>query len=602
MPVPSPGGSGGGGRKKRRRRPAAAPASSEPSDPENLFGGLDLGRAEHRDEKLCPNCAAVVDEEEDIECPECGVNIETGKLSEVRKAKKARGGPDPDEFYSVIWSNGWKFVTNHWGFVFKTGLTWGLCISMVILAAYVLNWFTHYRALELRESADAGVQFLEDGVLIEFDPGAGKTAKMNYDGVQYTPGSTRLINGKLKLPLPEVAVWMMPPTFFWGFIFLVFLLACGGWAWTLSGKVVEVTLAKQKKIKRFQGDVFGNMTKGFVTIFWPIVLMYPVIWIPGVMLALDVNPTVCLITFIVMFLIPYCLFLPIANAHMGQTYGYRSWLINWVMKDFFNTIGPTLFLSGIFFVTVLMIPLGICAGLAAYWDQFAEFYTTKVELAALGSMFGYSDTDAASAWSFAFYRLPFLFGICFLSLTFLFTLLAIPAIFVMRLFGLYTLYFRPDLSLCVEQVPLSNAGFGPRFLAIQVDGIICALICGVVVWLSGMLAGLIAHLYDNEAIAQYVYLGGIIFGSIIALGTYFSAWEAGSGRATLGKWAFGLLVLQEDNSPVTSKMAWQRFGLALLSVISISGTFTMCAFHPQNRALHDLGTNTKVVWRGDEDQ
>ena len=229
VPVPAKGAAGAGRKKKKKRRPApeAAPAFPDPDSPDDIFGNLDLRGAEHRDEKLCPNCAAVVDEE-DIECPECGVNIETGVLSEVRKAKKARGGPDVDEFYGIIWSNGWKFVTNHWGFVFKTGITWGLSLSMVIFAAYVLNWFTHYRAIELRESADSGVQFLEDRVLIEFKPGAGKTAKMIYDNVQYTPGSTRLVDGKLELPLPEVAVWMMPPTFFWSFIVLVFSLACCG--------------------------------------------------------------------------------------------------------------------------------------------------------------------------------------------------------------------------------------------------------------------------------------------------------------------------------------------------------------------------------------
>ena len=171
----------------------------------------------------------------------------------------------------------------------------------------------------------------------------------------------------------------------------------------------------------------------------------------------------------------------------------------------------------------------------------------------------------------------------------------------MRLFGLYTLYYRPDLSLCVEQPPLSNAGFGPRFLAIQVDGVICGLVIGVVIWGSSMASGLVMQLYSSELIAQYAFYGGIVIGNIIALGIYFSSWESGSGRATLGKWAFGLLVLQEDNSPMPSKMAWQRFGMALLSIVSLSGTFTMCAFQPQMRAFHDLATKTKVVWRGDED-
>ena len=99
-----------------------------------------------------------------------------------------------------------------------------------------------------------------------------------------------------------------------------------------------------------------------------------------------------------------------------------------------------------------------------------------------------------------------------------------------------------------------------------------------------------------------VWFAGVIGGTIGALGFYFANWESGSGRATLGKWTFGLIVLQDDNSPMPFDLAIKRFAMSSLSVLSLSGTFTMCAFQENHRALHDSVTKTKVVWRGDENQ
>lgn len=594
VPVPAAG-SDGAPRKKKKRKPRP-PAFDEPADPGDMFGGIDLGMAEG-DEKLCPNCATVVDEE-DFECPACGVNIETGALSKQQKTRRSRKGPPPEEFYKASLPNAWEFVLNHKGFVIRSGITWGLSCTMVICAAFTLSWYITHRSAELLESAE-NVEFSDAGALIA----PTKEMGVKYDGVSYSDESVLLGPDKtLLLPTPFWASVFSPPGSFWCFICLVFLLGMGGWAWTLSAKVVEVTLSKEKVIKRFSGDVIGDMTKGFTTVFWPIVLLYPVIWIPLAMSAGGVDSQVCLITFICMFLFPYVVFLPLAAVHMAQPYTYRAWLSNWMLKDFFNTIAPSIFISAIFFVTVMLVPLGLCIGVALNWDSVANFYATSIELPALNAIMGFDETSEASTGYMIFGRFPLLFGVCFVVLSILFTLVAIPAVFVMRMFGLFGLYFKPDMSLCVEQVPLSNAGFGPRFLAIQVDMIVGAIIAAACIGVSGFVAGLFAHLYDSDVIRIYGYYALVVISVIGALGFYFANWEAGSGRATLGKWTFGMIVLQENNKPMKLKVAMKRFALSLLSVVSLGGTFIMCAFHQDFRAFHDLATKTKVVWRGDEDQ
>lgn len=593
VPVPAAGSGAAPRKKKRKPRPAAF---DEPADPADMFGSIDLDSAEG-DEKLCPSCATVVDEE-DFECPACGVNIETGALSKQQRTRRARKGPPPEEFYKASLPNAWEFVMNHKGFVFKSGFTWGLSCTMVICAAFTLSWYITHRSAELLESAE-NVQFSDAGALIA----PTKEKPVKYDGVTYSHESVLLGPDKtLLLPTPVWASVLSPPGGFWCFICLVFLLGMGGWAWTLSAKVVEVTLGREKVIKRFSGDVIGDMTKGFTTIFWPIVLLYPVIWIPLAMAAAGVNQQACLITFACMFLFPYIVFLPLAAVHMAQPYTYRAWLLNWMAKDFINTMVPSLFISAIFFGAVMMVPLGICIAIGLNWDSVANFYATSIELPALNAMMGYDAQSEGSTAYMIFGRFPLLFAVCFLTLSMFFTVVAIPAIFVMRMFGLFGLYFKPDMSLCVEKVPLSDAGFGPRFLAIQVDMIVGAVIAMACVWASGFAAGLFAFLYNSDAIRVYGYYGLIVVSVTLALGFYFANWEAGSGRATLGKWTFGMIVLQENNKPVKLKVAMKRFAFSLLSIVSLGGTFIMCAFHQNHRAFHDLATKTKVVWRGDEDQ
>jgi uncharacterized RDD family membrane protein YckC/DNA-directed RNA polymerase subunit M/transcription elongation factor TFIIS len=604
--VPAAGGKSGSksgaesaGRKRKKKRAAAPePSFDEPSDADDMFGGLNLRNAEDSDQQVCPNCTELVDEE-DVECPKCGVNISTGVLSETQRKKRARKGPPPEEFYSVIWPNGWAFVKKHWGFVFKTGFVWGFSLSMSILAAFTLNWIIETRTIELTESATGdGITISADGVFIDL---SGDTdGDVEYDGVRYTKGSTRLRDGKLRLPSPRAGAIFSPPSYFWAFIFLIFTLGMGGWAWTLSSKIVALTMAGEKKIKRFNSDMYGNMTKGFTSIFWPIVLMYPFIWIPGAMALSGVAPIPCLITFVVLFLVPYFVFLPTAVVHMAQPYSYRAWLLSWMSKDLLNTLAPALYVAAIFTFTVLLVPLGIGIGLAVGWDQFANFYTGRIETAALGAISSYSAKEAMGSFNFIILRMPFLLIVSFLVCTTLCMILAIPSVFMMRVFGLFGLYFRPDLDLCAEQVPLAPAGFGPRVLAVQVDILVGGLIALAAAVAGTIVSAVVGHLY-NSVTAEYMAFNVVLCGgTAIALAFYFARWESGSGRATLGKWTFGMLVLQDDDSPMPFKLAVKRFAMSLVSVLTLSGSFVMCFFRADHRALHDRVTKTKVVWRGDE--
>lgn len=587
----------GAKKKVAKKRSAKKRRPPEPTSPDQMFSNLNLGMAEHDDIQLCPSCAKEVDPE-DIECPACGVNIQTGALSDEQRKRRTRKGPPPEEFYGIIWKNGWQFVKNHWGFVFKTGLLWGLSLTMVVLACFTLEWYTRTRALELRNSYEGPPEaIVYTGNYVVLLKQGDKATEMKYDGRKISGEEFK--KGQKVMWKPEIAAWMSPPTYFWAFILLVFFLSFGGWAWVLSAKVVEVTMNKQKKIKRFQGDIFNNMTKGFTSVFWPIMLMYPLIWIPGVLAAVMTEPTVPIVIGSIIFAIPYLIFLPIAVVHMGQPYSYRAWLISWMLKDLMSTFVPTLFVSGLFILLVLGIPGGIAAGVALGWNSIVNFYATSVEAPVLGSMFSYS-AEAADGTFLFFMRMLLLFSIGMVAGTLLCTLLAIPAVFMMRVYGLFGLYFRPDLELCFEQPPGAPGGFGARFLSMHVDLLILAMIFGVNAVIANFLRGYFSWTFEQN-IADYIGIGAFALLSAVAYTIYFSSWESGSGRATLGKWSIDLIVLQDDNSPMSSKLASKRAWATVVSAILAFVPFIICAFRPDKKAMQDTMTGTKVVWRGDQE-
>ncbi len=600
--VPAGGGAASGGTPPARRPGKKRARSTRPAgatNPDDLFGGLNLDEVADTKRRVCPNCTAAV-AADDIECPKCGVNIETGILSERERLRRTRKGPPPEEFYGKLWKNGWRFLKKHWGYAFRTGLIWGFTATMAIASAFTLNWYLQAREIELRESAEGDIE-IDDffgKVIITMKDGSGEAF---YDGKRYTQGNVP--GGTLILPGPRVGAWLSPPTYFWVAMLCVFILGFGGWAWTLSIKIVELTLAGEKKIKRFQTDLFGSMAMGFRSVVWPLVILYPFLWIPGVVFVATGNQVATAALWVVVFLLPILVFLPAALVHMTQRYTYRAWLLNWMVRDTLKTLVPSLYVGFLLFLLVLVVPCALVGIAAAQWNQVSNFYTNSIENPALVAMFGYSPENFLNSWEFIVNRFPLMFAVSFASCFVLFGLLAFPAIFMMRVYGLYALYFRPDLSLVNEQVELEPAGFGPRFLAWLVDSILMTVLFGVAFVGALLLGGLVGFLYNmSDQVALWVRIGINVLGALLLWGIYFASWESGQNRATLGKSALGLLVLNDDDSPITLNQGLNRALSALVTALTLCIGFIMCYFRKDHRAMHDLMTKTKVVWRGEDDR
>ncbi len=120
-----------------RRKKAARPKADVHDD--DFFNQLDLGGAEHDEHRICPKCAADVSDE-DIECPSCGINLETGVLSAKQKKKRKRGGPDPDLYYKAAWKDSWAFFKKNWKLGVRLGLFWSIFMSLFAGAAFLVGY------------------------------------------------------------------------------------------------------------------------------------------------------------------------------------------------------------------------------------------------------------------------------------------------------------------------------------------------------------------------------------------------------------------------------------------------------------------------------
>ncbi len=571
----------------RVKVPVARPARKRPRpNDDDLLAGLDLRQAEDRSTRICPKCATVVGEE-DVECPNCGVNVDTGVLSEKQKRKQMRLGPDPEDFFPRVWKNCLKFTKKNKGLAYRTAVAWTLTLTLALCCFRTAQWCfqNEYDAI-MANASNQGVTITSSQILIN---------GTNDSPAEYMDNKYRR---KVVLPGPSILAHRSPPVVFWRLLGIAFQLGFGGWAIFLTTVIVKATMAGESKLKRVQSDFFANITMGMRFYLWPWFVFVPFSLLPlawagwtaqqanGV---LDQSQQIALgVSAGAVYLLSLFL-VPAAAVHMSQKHTYPAWLLVPMVRAFFRTALPSVALTGMILLTCVSLPAAVAGGAAAGWPQLKSAFADVVKLVSdnigIGGGNGFFD--------FGLVQLP-LFGLAVgLSLMVIFLIVGFPAIYMMRAIGLYGLYFRDELGLVVETSPGEPAGFGPRYLAFQVDMLVCSLF--------SVVAGLAYLLFSFSMVPSMAGpLAGVVFALVVA--AYFVIGECGQARATPGKWSLGLMVFTEKGTPMDRKTGIRRVACAVLTVLTLFAGFLMCLFDPEKRALHDKLSHTKVVWKGDDER
>ena len=556
-PVRVPKGSASGDGKEPRRKKASRPRPSITD--ENFFSALDLEAGVDQDVRICPKCAAEVDEE-DIECPSCGVNLDTGMLSAKQKKKRKNKGPDPDDFPKVVWKDSMEFLKKNKSLAIRLSLTFSVYLTVFLATLYM-----------------AAVYCVPE------DP----------------------TNPETPLKIPVIL--------FWGFLSTLSGAASMGCFWQLFVLVNKATMEGRDSLDRFNFDFFVGVALGVKLLFWPVALLWPLYWVTvsvfaaiteGVLDALQgdeasLAAAASILTASVIFLavsgVMYILptwTLPVALSHMSAKFTYRAYIPYYMFKYGFNAFKGVAVWWVVAFCAMLpalaiLIPTGIFA--ESIYNGLGDLLTKLVGLCGI-------ETEIERR-GFMFDMTAGILGLLTISLVvFLVSfLIAFPAVFLMRATGLFTFYNQKELGLGERRKDNVPAEFWVRYLAYTIDMFLLNVFIGIK---SLLILGAIETVLYLEMDGMVLPLASVDkFTNILIVVLYYVFSEGTAMRGTLGKTALGLVVTDmEGNSPITKGQAFGRLFYRNIGSLIFCVGLLACVWDPEKQTWHDKWTKTRVMW------
>lgn len=541
---------------------AAAPQQKKQDQPVD-FGSLDLDRLSQTGEQgaqICPYCAAELDPEDPV-CRGCGMNVQTGQMDRAEQRRRSIKGPDPREFYKNAWKGSWEFLLENTSIAVRTGLFWWLFATMNAICAYMS--FVYCKT------------------------------------------------------------W--PTQLFWGSLMLMSASGIPGWFLYVILKVIMSSITREPfRQDRVHFDFFQAVAGGTRTVFWPLVVIgpfLPLTLLIYLFLLLTDNPLAFNTWFLfgavaVIQALPIMV-LPIALVHMTTKHTYKAWILWELLQIFVKNVGPSLyllFISVLAFVPTLLLAGGIFFFLGATnplvsevlvggptgEDKFSPGLTGNIALwlmkllelgTAQDSVYYTIIKGLINVAATAIVMAPITFSAGF------------PAVFVMKATGLFGYYQNRSLDLVPRIMPGTPATFWVRYLAHTVDRLFIPLTSFLVT--ANPKAMMVGWAVNGFSILIWLFSPNLLPLVAIVL-PFYTSWmywavqESSQLRSTLGKDTFGLMVETEDDKTLTLKQATFKWFLRELWFFSFGLPFLLAAFHPEKRALHDLVTRTKVVFRGDK--
>lgn len=549
-----------------RKAPAQAAKERAPQpvrqavDDDDFLGGMDLRRAADTRVRVCVKCGTEVDEET-IDCPECGHNVDTGIMSEKVRRKRERKGPDPDDFWSVAWSGSFKFLGKNVPLAMRIGMNWSVFFTLYLFSVYCMRFCTN---------------------------------------------------------IPPALFWLAM-----GFMFLVG--ASGWyWTTCVKVIQHTMGPRRNKKMEEFHFDFFANIAMGIKALIWPAVLFFPVVVVTSICLLVPMamaqvfgfGGVAQLVTFTVYGSIDLValLIFPLAMVHMSMPYTYKAWTPYHMGICLGKNILPALYwfvlaLAALlpFGLTALILELAVDGGVLGAIGQLDQAGLDLIEW--LMETMGMK-AEVTVGWQLGleteWYAWPVFFGVLLavlaVAVTPLCMLYSFPAVFLMRANGYVGLYFRDRLDLVKEQEANVPCGFWPRYLAQLVDWfVIFASLAAIGLALLGLavLAIFFGMGYFASVLAFVFYAIEFLFPWFY----YAKPQSNPSARGSIGKKALGIIVVTEDLETLTFGQATGRYFVKnILAGVTFYISWLMAAFTEKKTALHDNILHTQVVWEGDDER
>jgi len=157
----------------------------------------------------------------------------------------------------------------------------------------------------------------------------------------------------------------------------------------------------------------------------------------------------------------------------------------------------------------------------------------------------------------------------------------------------------PVAAGVVIRGPMAYAGFWLRFASLVLDGLILAIVLVVFyifLFILALVAGLI--LTAVPALAPVILGIGILIWAGFVIGVpwyYFAKQESSESRATIGKRALGLQVVDLNGQRISFRRATGRHFAKIVSAMPLYIGFIMAGFTERKQALHDILAGCLVI-------
>ncbi|MHC4878828.1 MAG: RDD family protein [Planctomycetota bacterium] len=515
-----------------RRKKATRPKADVHDD--DFFHQLDLGEAEHDDHRICPKCAAEVSDE-DIECPSCGVNLETGQLSAKQKKKRKHGGPDPDLYYKAAWQDSWAFFKKNIGVGIRLGVFWSIFMTLYFASVFMIFY-----------CEKVPLKIFWTGLATVFALGsAGCFWQLWIEIIKAT------IDGKDSLHRFQFD--------FFGDVALG--LKAIIWPYVLMLPVVSVF------------SVVVAATSGFKP---------------------DPNNPIAIIGGTLIYLAGLFT-LPVAMCHLAAKHTWKAYIPYHMFRIAFKNFAPVAW-WWLIAITVSLITLVTAGALGYFYPRLMEFFITG--LFQLIELCGVQTEEAARGFLFGLLAAGFGMVMIYLSCVLAAILFCLPTFFMMRPTGLLAYYFARDLDTSFKVVANEPAQFWVRYLAYLVDITVINAV-GVVLGgaLIVLRLGLLSIEMDwiPEQVNHAPGLFSFVFSIVYFVMGESGPGRATMGMKALGL----TVVNEDGTFPITAGSAMVRYFGRIIGAVPLGIGLLMCAFDKEKKTLHDKLTKTKVVWKGE---
>ncbi|MDA1017117.1 MAG: RDD family protein [Planctomycetota bacterium] len=597
----------------KQKRPASGDADGDESKAGDADAFLDINLARIDDDsvRICPKCTKEVDDE-DVECPYCGVNLETGSITAQQKKKFSRRGPDPDEFLANLWGDSFGFMGRQWKLALRTTLYFSVFITGWFFCAHMTFWSTRM---------PPKVFWTGVGFLFLLGP-IGWLYHLNLEVI-------RACMSRKRDPDPDDIKFDLFQCISMGIRFAMYpIVLFLPFFWTVIGILVPIvclpiSLAHMTQKYTYRGWLGYFQIKIFMqnaaaTMMWFLVFLS----------AYAIQAIVILVLMLTSVQ---------AKIYTGgppEKLAKAEWRQPGALPD-----------------TWTWVPGGFVGRNAGDWAK------------------SISGVDAGFTYQAMSLGFVLLFIILFAPL--IASAFAWPSMMVARASALFAYYRQTEMEFITEHKDREPTGYWARYLATKVDGLLfmmCPFIVavppqiGVALWSTNVaLYARIALAVMNDSFGIDASLPGYLEvltiwlarGSILVnFWVYFAVAESNFEQATVGKAALGFVVSDEDNNRLTLQHAtgrtfaklpswllgvlagwllgfivgkWHEPGMVPIvgrvfydvfhwlpggGILGIAGVLLLwliisslavnafAAFNPEKEALHDKMCKTRVKWRG----